>query len=350
VPEAPLEEPPNPSDEEEDGTLEIDFDGFPGDPTAWVGWRTIRGGVEEWDQSVEDGGTVVTFVLDPGSYDAWWLDVGGRRLGTRVVVEAGRTTSVRAVDHRGAPPIPPGLGVLDVFVAASWGGGLATRVDLVGQDAEIYTNSLGHASATVLPGRYRVRIGDRESAVAVQAGQVTTHHIGHGNEGDLVILPADLRRPPRVAPVGDGLRPDQPQQIQLEGGDAWMFPYLAAGDYCVFLVNSDEDTLGIPLGRATVRPGQTTRFASEIPRGGVAVIVPTTGPRPERSLLVRRLVADQPSIESLVLHWLGDRTSVTLAPGRYVMTASIEGHQPASVEVEVADRVVQVTLEPSPLR
>jgi hypothetical protein len=350
----------------EPGLIEVDFAGFDGEAQAWIGWRGIRGGYEAWNESLDDGETVAFFELAPETYDVWWLGPDGRRRGTRAAVEAGQRTRIRASDYPHAAPVPEGLGILEVEVAATWGGGLACELNLFRAESLDYlqTNVRGHGSIVLFPGRYTLAIGDYWDEVTVAEGCVTSHRIAHRKEGDLILDGAwegDLE----IVHAGEPLPPTKEREdwTGLVRGDPRRgFVYLAEGEYDIHIVRDNLDELGVAIGRATVNAGRTTFQRYELPKGGLALRV--TRPALETLSGVAPDVLDDVdgisvSIRRIVDGALSDRRmslsgsnrsraasfTVVLAPGRYLVAAEAEHCEPQSVEVDVADRMVELSLE-----
>ena len=338
------------------GIIEIEFGEGDGEPQAWAGWRTIRGGYETSEIVSEEGERVARAHLTPGIYDVWWLRSDGRRGGTRAAVENRKLTRLKAAEYRGSGPVPEGLGILDLEVMATWGAGLGCDVHIIHGEEEtaIETNGSGHASEALFPGRYVLAIGDHREEVSIAAGQETTRRIAHGKEGDLIL---DLGN---ELPPGVGIaRPGEPlQQPDLwtglvDGTRRCGLVYVQEGEYDVFYIRDVLDGLGVPLGRAVVHGGRTTVLRGRLPPGGLAlrVLVPEStrsrvavaiGRVAEAGTGQMTLYADDDALEA--------RFTVILAPGRYAVTASAGGCEPKSVEIDVADRVVELTLDLSRLR
>jgi hypothetical protein len=364
--------PSEPSDEPERGTLVVDMEGVPGDRVISVGSVGILGGFD-WDQGEEAWeGDVVTHWTEPGTCDVWWLDAEGRRLGTRVKLEAGKVTRVRAADHRAEAPIPRGLGVLSLFVEAAGGGGLSTEVSIYDErgDLPVWTNALGHGSTVIRPGRYSVTVGSPRSwavttprEVAVEEGRTTSLRIAHVREGDLVLV-ADWPLDISVHPVGG--RPHSSEVFIWDNDSDWMsdasnsgatfsLPYLAEGEYEILAPFS----LGAPIARFAIHEGQVTRVRCEMPKGGVRVrlTVPEGSPSDALEIVLRLTepIAGRPS-ESMNAA-AGSPFEIALPPGRYRVTARYQdaeegdGTAPAqgsgevSAEIEVQDRIMDVALE-----
>lgn len=329
--------------EEEYEHLEVDFEGFQGERTAWVAVRTIQGGVTEEDWGVEAASYIG---LRPGTYEVWWYDGEGNRLGTSAKIEVGKVTRLRAIDHRGPAPTPKGLGILKVHVGASWGGVIAgARVDICDWDnwecLLLETDARGQVTVALLPGRYHVQIGDQESEAVVEEGRTTLHRIGHVREGDLVPVsdrPLHVSVQRTEPPNGWSCRVDR-------GADA-VIPYLAEGEYQVLLEGL------VPLGGVVVRAGQTSRFRCEAPQGGIAVrlLKPGVERFGRAEVTIRRGIDGRETKRDVNADVTPDPVNLDLPPGCYVVTASADGCEPASAVIEVSDRVVEVTLELPRLR
>ena len=334
------------------GLIEVDFAGFDGEAMAWTGWKTIRGGYEEYELCPDEGETVACYYLPPGSYDVWWHDRDGRR-GTRAVVEVGRITRVRAADFRTPGPVPEGLGILDLEVEATWGGGLSCVVAIHGRGEEgaVATNSSGRGSTVLLPGRYTLEIGDRRDEVDVVAEQATSHRIAHRNEGDLVFDTGNERLDGGfgIARPGQALEQREPWSAWVDGGGRVGFVYVLPGDYDVFYTQVAYETLGVPVGRAVVHAGRTTRFPCHLPTGGLAlrVIVPAEADSFVGIVIQKGVEHDESRRMNMQEHVIGHevKREVVLAPGRYSVTAAAGRCEAKRVEIDVADRMVDLTLE-----
>ncbi len=346
-----------------EGLIEVDFEGYDGERQAWVAWRSIQGAFENWEESAEEGSSTVRFSLDPGTYDVWWLDgQDGRRRGTRASVESGQLTRLRAADHRTVPPVPDGLGILDLEVAATWGGGLETWVDLIcSEEASVGINARGHGSAALYPGRYGLVIGDHREEVEIAAGRVTSQRIAHAKEGDLLFEGSDqfdigIARP--AEPVGRRLYSGQSGNWfgVIGGVERRGFVYVAEGEYDVFLLHGSGDKSGVRLGRAAVRAGQTTWFRYGAPRGGLTLRVILPEPGISKGMVVVRRIVDgeqtedtMTMFEAVGVEGLVDsresRFTAVLAPGRYSVTASAPDCESQHVDVDVAERMVELSFE-----
>jgi hypothetical protein len=332
--------PSEPSEEPGDGgILLVDLGGR---PCAWVGNVEILGGYDQVGIDAEEDQARCFWA--PGIYDVWWLDQEGRRLGTRARIDAGKVTRLRVADHRAAAPVPRGFGVLSLFVEAADGAGLGAHVAIHdGHDSiDVWTNDDGYASSVIRPGLYRLSVGNHVSEAAVEEGRTTAHRIAHGPEGDLVLV-ADRMLNISVHRGGDpGLCWNG--SIGAPPGSAETVPYLAEGEYDLFIPYS----FGAPLARVKVHAGRATRFRCEPPAGGVVVrVVPESG----QVYIGRGLGGDTNTPQELTRLPRGGRPDpIVLMPGRYVLTAYASGCNPASTEFGVSDRVVEVTLELSPLR
>jgi len=372
VPDAPKETVVQPSgpvedacddDEAAEGVVEVDFHGFDGDLQAFVGSRMMRGEYEEGGVYADGDEQVVRFDLSPGTYDVWWLDREGRRHGSRVAVEAGQRTYLRAIEVSGAPPIPQGLGILDVAVAATWGGGLSVDVGVtsVNDYTVLETDSMGHGTITLVPGRYTLDVGDHRDDVAVTEGQVTSYRIEHRGEGDLIL------DAPEAGGVIGLARPGLPFESQaawrgfVDGTLRRGLVYVTEGEYDVFFVHDDGDKLGVPLGRVAVHAGKTTWFRYELPRGGMALRVvlpvPSEGFVAAEGFVwveVQRIIGGRPAEGGMTLfkeHSSREaRFRAVLGPGRYSVTATAPDYESKSAEFDVLDRVVDLDLELVPAR
>lgn len=334
--------------EEETYHLEVDFGGFQGVPTAWVASRTMTGGIEEEEWDADDNG-VAWIWLGPGTYEVWWFDSEGTRLGTRARIEEGQVTRLRAVDHRGPAPLPAGVGALRVHLTTISGGVLAEESVYVGRREGsdkslcLETDSRGQVDAILSPGRYVVSYVDYESEVDVEDGRTTLHRIEHGREGDLVLV---SDRPGHIS-IEHAERGRYYAAVDLSGTET-LTPYLLEGEYDVML----EDL--VSLGRAAVHAGRTTRFRCELPPGGIAVPVLKTGTEEfgAADVTVRRVI-DGRETKRGVSATRGEpigRLDLALPAGRYVVTASAKECEAASAEVDVADTLVELTLALRPLR
>ncbi len=325
--------------EEEGEHLEVDFAGFPGEHTAWVALRGMRG-IEASDVGADEDG-VAWFDLPPGTYEVWWFDSESARLGTRVRIGEGRVTRLRAVDYRGPAPMPEGIGFLRLDVAASWGGGLADEYvwleDPWGVGDSIRTDGRGQVSAMLWPGRYSVDIGAHQSAFVVEGGRTTLHRIRHVREGDLVFV---SDREGRVF-LNRRSEPAYGAALYVGRGEDEVVPYVPEGEYEITLEGL------LPLGRAKVVAGQTTRFRCDLPKGGVSVqlVKPGHAIFGRADVVVRRVVDGREAENGTNSNNRDARpVAFTLPPGRYVVRASAAEFEPAAVAIDVADTTVEVTL------
>ncbi len=335
--------PSEPSEESgDDGILLVDLGGL---PCAWVGNVDIVGAYEQEGIDAQ-GGEPARFQGAPGTYDVWWLDREGRRLGTRARIDAGKVTRMRVADHPTGAPVPRGLGVLSLFVEAAEGGGLCADVAITDgrYSLEVRTNGNGHASSVIRPGRYRLIVGSHVSEAVVEEGRTTSHWIAHGREGDLVLV-ADRMLRITSHPAGEPReRIDDASDsawtwVGAPPGSATVVPYLAEGEYDLFIPYS----FGAPLARVTVHAGRATRFRCVPPAGGVLV---RTVPASDQVYIGPCRVGDGKTAQETSVRFSGGvrPDGVMLMPGRYVVTAYASGCSPASTEFEVSDRVVEVTL------
>lgn len=364
---AEVVQPSEPSEEEEErGTLVVDMAGVSGDRQIWVGCLDMFGGFELDHGGAWSEGDLDAHVTEPGTYDVWWLDAQGRRLGTRVRLEAGKVTRVRAAEHRTEAPTPKGLGALSIFVQAAGGGGQRAAVVIHDQrrDFPVWTNALGYASEVIRPGRYRVTVGgDRPWAtttpreVVVEEGRTTSFRIAHEREGDLVFVaerPLDIS----VYPVGGGhssaifIHDNNLDWIPdaSSAGVTLSLPYLPEGEYETHIPFS----LGVPIARFNVRAGQLTRIRCEMPKGGVRVqLTVPEGCPPYVEVELRRAEPISGHPATSMNASAGSPLEIVLTPGRYRVTAryadaeedDAKGSGEASTEVHVEDRMIDVALE-----
>jgi hypothetical protein len=338
-----------------EGRLMVDFQGVDADPRAFVGSRLLNGAYDEYDLYPDEKERVLRDELAPGVYYVWWLDAEGHRRGGLASVEAGKLTCLHAAGWKTAPPIPDGLGVLDVEVTATWGGGLPCDVHVgykAGEETAIETSSTGHGSAILYPGRYSVWIGSHTEEVVISAGQATGLRIAHEDEGDIIL---DMGNE-----LVDGLalaRPDEaPEQQALWTGKVNGIPrcglvYLAEGEYDVLYVRDYMDGLGVPLGHAVVQKGHTTWLRCQLPSGGLelrVVVPPST-----QSQVCVAIDAEHSPGQMTVYEAPEDgesRSTVVLAPGRYRLTVSADGCETKTVAVDVAGRMVDLSVELLPAR
>lgn len=329
---------------EEDGLLLVDLHGIPGKPVAWVGEIDIAGGFEQHQIDAQEG-EVARFEASPGTYDVWWLDREGRRVGTRARLEAGKVTHVRLADLGTEAPIPRGLGVLSLYVEAAEGGGMSVEVHLSDPGSgflDVLTNDEGHGSAVMRPGHYSIVVGHHRDEAVVEEGHATFHRIDHGHEGDLLIL---AEHPMKILVQSAFYRDDT--LLSWEGrvgapGTATLAPYLAEGEYDVFL----EHSFDVPLARIIIHAGRVTRFRCEPPGGGVVVrVVPAAQ---EVELHLCRVGSGREEFIRASSQRLSE--PLTLMPGHYALTVSAVGCEPRSTDFDVTDRVVEVTLELPRLR
>ncbi|HEX5135521.1 MAG TPA: hypothetical protein VFY93_00985 [Planctomycetota bacterium] len=323
----------------EDGVLLVELDGLPG---AWVGNVDIVGAYET-EEIETGGGEEALFRGAPGTYDVWWLDRDGRRLGTRARLEAGKITRLRSADHRTAAAVPSGLGVLSVFVEAAEGGGLRAHIDISDgrYSIDTWTNDDGHASMMIRPGRYTLVVGDHRSESVVEAGRTTFHRIAHDREGDLVLVADRLLRID-VKPAGS-LESCWEDTIGAPPGSMTPVPYLMAGEYDIFIPYA----FGVPFARASVHAGRATRLRCEAPKGGVLA---RTVPEAAEVYIVPCREVDGKTPQQAPIRLIGRQEPTLLMPGRYLLTAYAALCEPRSAEVDVADDVVEVTLELAPSR
>lgn len=323
--------------------LDVDFEGFEGQRTAWIASRTITGGLVLEKFEAGDNG-VAWCMPEPGVYEVWWFDSEGTRRGTRVRMEAGQVTRVRAADH-GLAPLPKGLGAVKVELTALSGGVLADKTINVGRaggySSESATTDLrGQADIVVAPGRYFVSFVDHESEIVVEEGRTTFHRIVHGREGELVLV-AEKDCRISIEPVGrDGFWYDSADFVGTEA----VMPYLRAGEYDIVL--SDL----VPLGRVTIRAGQSSRFRCKVPSGGVAVslVRPGHDKLGKASVSIRSVADGRETSRSVDRDEPTGQVTLTLPSGRYMVTASSEECEPATAEVDVADAVLPLTLQLRP--
>ncbi len=326
--------------EEESQHLEVDFTGFTAERTAWVALRSMKGTAEAASYDADEDG-VAWVGLSPGTYEVWWFDGDGARLGTRASIEDGKVTVLRAVDHASPAPMPAGLGFLRLEVVATWGGGLGDEyVWIRDRDSAemVRTDARGHACVILSPGRYVADIGEHKSDFAVEEGRMTLHRIQHEREGDLVLVSERTGRVwiARAEPAyGDS--------CWVFGGHEAVVPYVLEGEYEITVEGFAS------LGKATVHAGRTTRFRCELPPGGVSVRVmkPSAEQSWRAAVTIRRGIDGlytQREVTADVNSDAADPEPVALPPGRYVVTASAADCEPASAEVDVADRMVDLDL------
>jgi hypothetical protein len=330
------------------GALDVDFERFEGDRTVWLGSRGLNGGYEEMVQEYEEG--ITTFPdLSPGVYVVSWTDADGRRVGTHAKVEKGWVTMVRAADHRDPPPVPEGLGMLSVFVEAAEGGGLGAGVGVGAglNQLNVWTNDAGHMSMPILPGRYKITVGEHRSEAVVEEGKTTFHRVTHEKEGDVVFLvthPMDISLEPLGSEAQRALGNEWhgwPGWAGHVGGvGAEVAPYLPEGEYDVFLRYS----LGVPLTRIAVHAGRATQLRCEPPGGGLLLhIVPACEYVDLRLWRIR----DGEEGDSMTTRFscTALEEPLMLLPGRYGLTVSADDREARSAEFEVSDSTVEVTLE-----
>ncbi len=331
------------------GLVEIAFGPGDGKPEAWAGSRTIRGGYEAFSVTPDEGEQAVLFHLQAGTYDVWWLDDAGRRRGTRAAVENGKCTRIRAADYRVPGPIPEGLGVLELGVAVTWAAG--ARVEgTISRDNDqtlFFTNDRGYASETLLPGRYVVEVGDHREEAEVAAGRVTTRRIAHGNEGDLILDLADpLPRELALARPGERLTEREVWTGNVAGVGRCGLLYVSAGEYDVAWT---QGAIVVPLGRAVVEAGRMTQLHCQLPSGGLSlrVVVPAATTWTVW-VSVERIVEGEATGRMLLQEdgVQGEATFKTaLPPGRYAVTASAGELRSRRVEIDIADRMVDASLD-----
>jgi hypothetical protein len=340
----------------------VDFAGFEGERKAWIGWTNLRGAYEDRSEEAEEDGVARFVLVYPDLYDVWWLDREGRKLGARVAVEPGKITTLRAADHRTEAPPPAGLGTLRLHLETAEGEGLATSVSVVrppvpglkfydDSDAvELLTDALGNVSVALRPGRYEIRAGAHRSEAVVKEGATTFHRLSHEREGDLLIL-ADRAMFVSVKSTLDPFSPTSHAHAthfawagDVGKGEPVLVPYAEPGDYFIHI----RESFGVPLDRVTVRAGQTTQIRCKAPGGMLLSVKGKTAVRLEGDVKVCRVVDGNLDEGNRSVVWhreIPDPYEVLLMPGRYIVTVSAEGHQPASVEFEVSDKLVEVKLD-----
>lgn len=328
-------------DLEEDGLLLVDLHGIAGKPVAWIGEIDIAGGFEQHEIEAQED-EVARFEASAGTYDVWWLNQEGLRVGTRARLEAGKVTHVRLADLRTEAPIPRGLGALNLYVEAAEGGGMSVEVRVSDGAAflDVLTNDAGHGIAVMRPGRYSISVGHHRGEAVVEEGRTTFHRVDHGHEGDLVIL---AEHPMEILVQSA----DRDEILSWQGrvgapGAPTLAPYLAEGEYDVLL----EHSFDVPLARIKIHAGGVTRFRCEPPGGRVLVrVVPATE---EVELHLCRVGSGKEEFIRASPQRLSE--PLMLMPGHYALTVSAAGCEPRSTEFDVADRVVEVTLELPRLR
>jgi hypothetical protein len=322
--------------DEEPPRLEVDFAGFQGERTAWVALRAMQGGVEPQDWQADDDG-VASGVLSPGTYEVWWFDADGSWLGTRARVEEGKVTRLRVIEHRGAGSVPKGVGLLRLEVEACSGGGLGGEVVWIGADDALMveTDAHGRAIVPLAPGRYSVEIGEHRSEAVIEEDRTTIHRIRHDREGDLVLV---SERPGRI--FIQRFDPGYGDSRWVGGGADAVVPYVLEGDFEITLEGL------LLLGRARVVAGQTTRFRCELPLGGISVrlLKPGHAIFGRADVEVRRVADGRETRRDVHSNGEPEPTAFVLPPGRYVVTASAAEFEPASVAIEVSDRMIEATL------
>ena len=224
---------------------------------------------------LEEGAIII---VEPGNYHVWWLR-GAERFGVPVTIVAGELTRVDAVAPA-KPLVPDGFGVVGVRVAASWGGTMAHVGVWFVREGFRYgqtTDQQGCASVELLPGKYRVVVGDFSRTVTIGLGEQRLLEIQHRGQGDLLFDLPSLRDTQRLAlrPVGgEAVRVTERYVAPpvLVKGIQVGFVYVKAGEYdVVHLHDRDQTRGGTLLGRVSIESGRTTRFSSTLPKGGLAI-------------------------------------------------------------------------------
>jgi hypothetical protein len=273
------------------GQVLVDFE----DPTAERGasleGRDMFGRMDVESTTSDEG--VVEFDVRAGRYRVWWFGPDGERIGTTVQVAAGRATRVRAASQGRPLPLEPGLGRIDVFVAALEGGPLqGATVDIEG-DGELYgegdtsdTGPNGRCRFEVIPGEYRLQLGARAVETAVAAGRTTTVRFSHETEGDLVVRGA----PEESVVFLYGAAGEDGVRGRIDDGAA-RFHYLAPREYVVDVhVHRNGNRDKRRVGAARVLSRRRVVFDAALPTGSLLVRLRTPGP-PQRGRPVVELEA-----------------------------------------------------------
>jgi len=258
------------------GHIEVDFRGFGGPHVLDVTAPRINGSLtgESYDAD-EDG--IARAALFPGPcWLEWELPEDAEPVRTRVVVRAGETMRLRAVDVGTLAVAETGLGRLDVHVRGLDGQPMgALDVEVLGRYAwgedllDRSTDASGLAHFELLPGAYRVRVGARQERVAVDEGASTDVQLAYRDEGHVRVpgtVPGLLYlcRP-------DGGELDENDYVRWwrrDGGLAFVRP----GDYEVeFQARNQAERRRV--GSVRVRAGAATIFDWTPPAGRLALVV-----------------------------------------------------------------------------
>jgi hypothetical protein len=316
------------------GRIEVDFEGFPGERTAWVTRMTLEGLSEDEDAAPGGDETVAVFEVVPGVCDVWWLR-GPHRLGTRVRAVEGRVVRIRAVDFD-TTVIPRHLAALGIRVGASWGGVLPSfRVSVEAADGRLVldTNQHGCVNATLRPGPADVKVGDQVTPVVLVAGRETVLDVTHRGEGDVLFEPYGGAKGWLALRTPGKLGFPRRQRYMREGRDGFL--YIKAGKYEVVRTLLRRYFGGSVIGTVQVCAGRASVFRVELPPGVLYIRVD-----------VNDAVLRRDKYVQVTLHSVGvkdfvflDRVPARQAPGdgKYVRRVRVDGLQPGRFRLTCGD-------------
>ncbi|MHC4340616.1 MAG: hypothetical protein ACYSX0_10445 [Planctomycetota bacterium] len=250
------------------GVIEVDFTGIECDPEFSVDVRRLSG---EWDEIggciQERGSRIASAELPPGIHAPYWRLPGWQgRWGVRVRVREGQVTRVDAASA-GVFELPArrGLARLDLTVRDLKGeplSGLPLMVEgttSAGRDSvDGQTDEQGRCRLEVLPGARTIVVGARRVPVQLIEGQSAVVEIEPAGQGMILFEPPGLGSNVWVKPLGDDVEWVDSRFFFDEGGKLRHgVAYLAPGEYRITC--GTHSFIGRPLGRVSIRSGQTTR-------------------------------------------------------------------------------------------
>ncbi|MHC4549280.1 MAG: hypothetical protein ACYTEZ_10935 [Planctomycetota bacterium] len=326
--------------------------------------RTMFGETEAvFPAEIEHG--VARYLLGPGSFEVSWAEPERGRRRVRVRVAAGETTLVRLADPRQPEedPVPAGFGRLHVTVFDLGGRRVPdVAVMLHGpgvtgiERGSIRTEASGSGHANVLPGRYRLVIGDQAQQVDVAAARTVPLVFRYVQEGEVEIrcplggeffltLPG---RPHAINPCG---YLTDPPLVRLL--------YVLPGTYDLYLQGLEEEGARFLQPVHVPRLGRTAVVA-RLPGGTIHVRIHGDGTPPRREigepgrLMAQRL--DRRTAPHEVKTWVsyaahagarrfpGTAKFQYLPPGRWRIRYAPTGFHPIETEVDVGRELAEVSL------